>query len=147
MTTSDRGVNSTVPSTYGDDWPSWSRGFAVFAAVMMMTIGVLHVLEGLAAIIRNQFFVVAANYAFHLDVTAWGWLHLILGIVIAIAGFFVIRGVLWARMVGILVAAVSLVANFLSMPYYPFWAFMIIALVAAVIWALCVFHPERGRHG
>ena len=145
MTTSDRGIRSTVPST-DDDWPAWGRGFAVFAAVMMMIIGVLHVFEGLAAIIRNQFFVLTANYAFHIDVTAWGWLHLILGIVVAIAGFFVIRGALWARTVGILVAAVSLMANFLSMPYYPFWAFLIIVLDAVVIWALCVYHPERSRH-
>jgi hypothetical protein len=146
MTTPGKPIRSTVPSTDGDDWPTWGRGFAVFAAIMMMIIGVLHVFEGLAAIIRNEFFVVTPKYAFHIDVTAWGWLHLILGIVVAIAGFFVIRGALWARTVGILVAAVSLVANFLSMPYYPFWAFLIVVLDAVVIWALCVYHPERGRH-
>jgi len=132
-----------APMRYGGDVSPWVRGLAAFAAIMMMTIGVLQVLAVLAAIIRNQFFVVTPNYAFQLDVTAWGWIHLLLGVLIAISGFFVTRGAWWARSVGVALAALSLVDNFLFMPYYPLWAMLIIALDVAVIWALCVYGREQ----
>jgi hypothetical protein len=145
MTTSGHEVRSTqdAEARYGGEVNPWARGLAVFAAVMMMTIGVLQVLAGLAAIIQNQFYVVAANYAFRIDVTAWGWIHLLLGVLVAVSGYFVIRGSWWARSVGVALAAVSLVANFLFIPYYPLWAMLIVALDVAVIWALCVWGKEQ----
>jgi hypothetical protein len=117
------------------------RGLVTFAGVMMIVLGSFHAIEGLTAILKDQFFVFTANnYLISVDVTTWGWIHLIGGALVAVAGFFVFSGALWARAVGILLASLSMIANFLFLPYYPIWALLIIALDVAVIWALA-------RHG
>jgi hypothetical protein len=116
--------------------PGWATGFIVFAAVIMMMTGVF---QGLAAIFENQFYVVARNYLYEVDVTAWGWIHLVLGVVVALAGFGVLSGATWARAVGIALAVLSAIANFLFIPYYPFWSLLIIVLDVFVIWALAVY--------
>jgi hypothetical protein len=120
-------------------------GFVVFAGVMMMLIGTFHALTGLAAIVENEFFVVGPNYAYELDVTAWGWLHLIFGIIVAAAGWGVFGGATWARLVGITLAAVSAIANFFFIPYEPVWAILIIALDVLVIAALTSYAPRDSR--
>jgi len=145
MTTSDQESRTTHTQRVSAASP-WARGFAIVAAVMMMTIGVFHALTGLTAIFRNEFYVVVADYAFQFDVTTWGWLHLVLGALVAAAGFFVLSGRVWARSVGVVLAALSLVTNFLFIPYYPVWSIVIIALDAAVIWALCV-HGRDSTNG
>jgi hypothetical protein len=120
----------------GDGW-----GLVVFAAVMMILLGVFHALTGLTAILKDQFFVFrSSNYLVSVDVTAWGWIHLIGGAIVALAGFSVLRGALWARAIGILLAALSAIANFLFIPYYPVWSLLMIVLDVFVIWALA-------RHG
>jgi hypothetical protein len=118
--------------------PGLALGFIVFAAVMMMMTGVFQALAGLVAIFENTFYVAARNYTFEFDVTAWGWIHLILGVIVALAGFGLLSGATWARVVGITLAVLSAIANFLFIPYYPFWSLLIIALDVFVIWALAV---------
>ena len=119
--------------------PGWALGFIVFAAVMMIMTGVFQALAGLIAIFENSFYVATRNYTFEFDVTAWGWIHLILGVIVALAGFALLSGATWARVVGITLAALSATANFLFIPYYPFWSLLIIALDVFVIWALAVY--------
>jgi hypothetical protein len=118
--------------------PSWAVGFIVFAAVMMMMAGVFQALAGLVAIFENEFYVATRNYLFQLDATTWGWIHLIGGVIVALAGFSLLSGATWARAVGITLAVLSAIANFLFIPYYPFWSLLIIALDVFVIWALAV---------
>ena len=118
--------------------PGWAVGFIVFAAVMMMMAGVFQALAGLVAIFKNEFYVATRNYLFEFDVSAWGWIHLILGVIVALAGFALLSGATWARAVGITLAVLSAIANFLFIPYYPFWSLLIIALDVFVIWALAV---------
>ena len=122
-------------------------GFVVFAGVMLMLIGTFHAFTGLAAIIQNEFFVVGRNYAYELDVTAWGWLHLIFGAIVAAAGYGVFSGATWARVVGITLAAISAVGNFFFIPYQPVWAILIIALDVLVIAALTAYSPRDARMG
>jgi hypothetical protein len=122
-------------------------GFVVFAGVMMMLIGTFHAFTGLAAIIQNEFFVVGRNYAYELDVTAWGWLHLIFGAIVAAAGYGVFSGATWARVVGITLAAISAIGNFFFVPYQPVWAILIIALDVLVIAALTAYSPQAARMG
>lgn len=122
-------------------------GFVVFAGVMMMLIGTFHAFTGLAAIIQNEFFVVGPKYAYELDVTAWGWLHLIFGVIVAAAGYGVFSGATWARVVGITLAAISAVGNFFFIPYQPVWAILIIALDVLVIAALTAYSPRDARMG
>src|SRR5262245_6970185 len=121
----------------------WAWGFAIFAGVMMIMIGTFQAFEGLAAIINDDLFVVTGNYAFEFDTTAWGWIHMIAGIVVAIAGFYVFTGNLLARIIGILMCLASAVINFFYIPYYPVWSVLIIALNIVVIAALATMpRPE-----
>ena len=113
-----------------------AAGLTLFAGVVLITVGVFQFFQGLAAIIEQGFYIVAPNNVYELSITGWGWIHLILGVVVAATGFFVLTGQTWARVVGIAVVAVSALANFLFIPYYPVWALIIIALDIAVIWAL-----------
>ena len=108
----------------------WAVGFAAFAGAVMLMIGIFHIFAG------DNFFVRSPNYTYDIDVTGWGWIHLILGIVIAFAGFGIFSGATWARVVGITLALLSAVANFFFIPVYPIWAILIIALDVVIIWAL-----------
>jgi hypothetical protein len=114
-------------------------GVIVFAAVMMAIVGGLHIIAGIAALIEDQFFVIGREYVYEFDVTTWGWIHLIAGIVVFVASFGLFTGRLWARTVGVLVAAASLILNFMYLPYYPVWSVVMIAVAILVIWAL-TFH-------
>jgi hypothetical protein len=113
-------------------------GVTVFAATLMIMIGFLHAMQGLVALFNDTFYVVREDWIFSFDVTTWGWVHLLLGILVAVAGFFLFTGAVWARTVGVVLAVVSVVANFVWLPYYPVWALVIIALDVFVIWALTV---------
>jgi len=118
------------------DVSGWAIGGTAFAGVIMLLIGVFHAIAGLVALIDDQFYVVGANYTFELDVTGWGWIHLLAGIGVALAGLYVFSGATWARIVGIALAMLSAVANFFFVPYYPFWSILMIALAVWAIWAL-----------
>ena len=106
---------------------------------MMIMIGVYQTIVGLAALLDDQFYVVTPAYAYRVDVTAWGWIHLFLGIFVVLAGWAVIAGRTWGRVVGVVMAVLSAIANFFFIPYYPFWSLLIIGLDVFVIWALCVY--------
>jgi hypothetical protein len=118
------------------DVSGWAVGFTVFAAVMMIMVGVWQALAGLIAIFENEFYVPTRNYLFEFDVTAWGWIHLLLGALVAFAGWGLLSGQTWARVVGITLAVLSATSNFFFIPYYPFWSILIIAVDIFVIWAL-----------
>jgi hypothetical protein len=118
-----------------------AAGFTGLAAVFMMLAGLWGFLEGLAAIIKGGFFVVLPNYAYNVSTTGWGWVHLILGVVVFLAGACLFMDMTWARVTGIILAAISAVVNFLYIPYYPLWSIVLIALDVFVIWALMT--PRR----
>jgi len=120
----------------------WITGFSVFAAIMLVAIGTMHFLMGLSAVLDDTFYVVNNGYAYKFDVTTWGWIHLVGGIVIAVAGFGVLTRNIFARIVGIVVATGSIIWSFQSIPYYPLWSILIIALDICVIWALAAHGGE-----
>jgi hypothetical protein len=120
-----------------DDQPSgWALGGVVFAACVLTLIGAFQVGAGLSAIIDDEFFVVARNYTFDFDTTAWGWIHLLLGALLVVTGFGLFARAAWAAVAAIFLASLSAVANFFFIPYYPGWAILIIALDVWVIWSL-----------
>lgn len=121
-----------------NDTSAWAVGWTIFAAVWMWILGFFHGLAGLAAIIEDQLFVVTPDYVYRLDVTTWGWVHLVLGVGVFVAGFYLFKGAVWARTVGVALAALSIVSNFLWLPYYPIWGILMIAAGGFVIWALTV---------
>jgi hypothetical protein len=116
-------------------------GLTLVAAVFMMIGGLFDFFEGLAALIRGNFFVVLPNYAFSISVTGWGWLHLIMGVVVFATGAALLTDHLWARIAGVVVASLSAVMNFVMLPYYPLWGLVIIALDIFIVWAL--LSPRR----
>jgi len=120
----------------GRDTSGWAAGFTVFAAIMMLMVGVFQALQGLVAIFENEFYVQTRNYLFQFDATTWGWIHLVLGLLVAFAGWGLLSGRTWARSVAIALAVLSAIANFLFIPYYPFWSLLIITLNIFVIWAV-----------
>jgi hypothetical protein len=127
--------------TYGREYPvegggATATGFTILAATLMVISGLWSVTMGLAAIIKDQFFVTLPNYAFRLDITSWGWIHLGVGAVVFVAGVCLILGQLWARVLGVIVALISAVENFLFIPYYPVWSLIVIAIDVFIIWAL-----------
>jgi hypothetical protein len=123
----------------GREVSGWAVGGTIFAAVIMIVTGCFHVIAGLTAIIKDKFYVTTPNYLLTFDVTGWGWIHLVIGALLVLAGIFVLRGNLLARAVGIAIAAISAIANFLFIPYYPFWSLLMIGLDVFVIWALASY--------
>ena len=115
---------------------SGAVGFTVFAAILMIMIGAFHALAGLSGIIEDNFYAVTPNYVFKFDVTTWGWIHLIFGIIIVLAGFALFSGAVWARTVGVILAGISALASFAWIPLYPIWGIVFIAVDVAIIWAL-----------
>ena len=122
---------------------SWATGLSLFAATMMIVIGFCQALAGIAAIIQDEVYLTRPNYVYNIDLTGWGWIHLVVAVVLVITGIGVIYGYLWARIAGILVAALSIIGNFMFVPYYPLWSLLLIALDVTVIWALASRRYER----
>jgi len=131
-----------MASTSGRAPSGWVLGFASFAGFMLILIGLFQFFEGLAAIIKDDLYVVGSQYVYDLDVTAWGWIHLLWGVIVVFAGLGILRGQTWARVFGIVVALISAFTQFLYIPYYPVWAVLIIALDIAVMWALTMYNAE-----
>jgi hypothetical protein len=121
----------TVPPL--SDWAT--TGF-LFAATMMVLVGTFQAIAGLFAIFDEEFYTAPSHYWFNLDVSTWGWIHLILGIVVALGGLNLFSGKAWAGILAIVVAMLSAISNFFYIPYYPFWAIVVIALDVWIIWSL-----------
>ena len=122
-----------------------ATGFIVFAGVMMIMVGSFQAFAGLVGLFENEFYVKTPEYLLQLDATSWGWIHLLLGLLVAFAGFAVLNGMVWGRVVGVALAGLSAFANFAFLPYYPFWSMLIIAVDVFVIWALTVHGRDITR--
>lgn len=114
----------------------WAVAGITFAGCILTMVGVFQIIAGLTAILDDQFFVVARNYTFDVDTTVWGWLHLILGVLLVITAFGLFARSAWAGVTAIMLAMLSAVLNFFFIPYYPVWSIVVIALDVWVIWAL-----------
>jgi hypothetical protein len=119
----------------------FAHGVAVFAGVMLIIGGGFQAIQALAAIVHDQYIVVLPNYIYAFDLTAWGWIHLLIGVGLAVTGIFVLRGQTWARVVGMVLAGISALLNFFWLPQVPLWALLLIAIDILVIWALASWRP------
>lgn len=113
-----------------------AAGPALFVGVALALSGVLSVLQGITGIARDRLYGVPRHYEYRFDLTAWGWIHLIVGIALLVGAFGVLRAMGWGRSAGIGLAAVSLVTQFMFIPYYPLWAISVMTLDLIVLWAL-----------
>jgi hypothetical protein len=116
----------------------WAIGWTAFAGIMMVMGGIWWIMAGIVALANDTFYVVGQEYIFQFDVTTWGWIHLLLGIVVLLAGFYLFTGAVWARMVGVIVAVLMAMIAFAWLPWYPLWAIIFVAISVFVIWALTV---------
>jgi hypothetical protein len=120
-------------------------GVTAFAGILMVMGGVFHFMQGLIALIDDKFYVVGKEYVFELDLTTWGWVHLITGILVAAAGMALFSGQLWARTIGVILACASMLASFAWLPHYPIWSLVVITFDGFVIWALTMHGRDIAR--
>ncbi len=125
--------------------PVRASGGMILAAMIMVLAGLFQFFEGLASIGHDHLLIVRSGYTFRLNTTAWGWIHMILGIVVVIVGFGVLSAITWARYAGMGLALLQALSSFFFIPYYPAWALTIIALDIVVIWALATGHSATTR--
>jgi hypothetical protein len=122
---------------------AWADFTGSFAGVMLIITSCFGILQGLAAVGNDKLYPEVADYLYEFDLSAWGWIHTVLGLL----GIFVGVGILmrrgWGQVTGVIVAGLSMVANFAFIPYYPFWAMTIIAIDALIVWALCTQYANR----
>ena len=119
--------------------PSPWVGWIGFAGVLMIMLGALHAFQGLVALFKDEYFLVTSNgLAVTFDFTAWGWMSLIVGVIVVVAGLCVMAGQMWARVVGVLLAALSILANVAFLAAYPLWSLIMIAMDIVIIMALTV---------
>ena len=121
-----------------EDKNMWAVGWSAFAAITLVLVGAGALIEGVVALVDDEFYVVGEEWVFEFDLTTWGWIHIILGVALVASGIGVLFANVVARTVGVIVAALAMISNFAWMPYYPLWSITLIAISVAVIWALTV---------
>lgn len=115
---------------------SWAYGIAAFAGVLLAMLGLFQFLQGLSAVFKDTVFVTSPDYVYSIDLTGWGWIHMLIGAGAVAIGVAVLYGQTWALTAGVLVATLSAIANFAFVPYYPLWSIVVIAIDVLAIWAL-----------
>jgi hypothetical protein len=127
-----------IATTERTRWTGW----IVFAGVMLIISGVLNAFYGLIAIINDDWVVWTNRASLYLDLSKWGWVHLIIGLIVVLSGIGVFSGNVLARTVGVIAASLSLIANFFFIPAYPLWAIIVATIDVIVIWALIAHGSE-----
>ena len=125
------------------EWPSRWVGWILFAGVMMIVLGIFHAFQGFVALFDDTYFLVPTRrLAIHLDYPAWGWIHLAVALFVVAAGIALLNGRLWGRIVGVVIAVLSILVNIAFIAAYPIWSTITIAVDVLVIWALTVHGDE-----
>jgi hypothetical protein len=115
---------------------SMALGGTMFAAWLLIVAGVWQVLVGIAALVEDEFFVLGLRYAYEFDLTGWGWAHLILGAAAIAIGCTLFTGTDWSRALGVAAAICSMIANFMWLPFQPWWSILVIAADVFITWSL-----------
>lgn len=122
-----------------------STSGAMFAACILAIAGLFQVLQGIAAVAKDKIYVTGVDYAYQLDVTKWGWIHIVLGVIAVAVAAGILADQAWGRWAGIVIASLAAISNFLFLPYYPFWSLILIAFSVFIIWSLCYQIDSAGR--
>jgi hypothetical protein len=118
-------------------------GVIAFNSIILMMIGALEVVEGLVALFREDYYAVTSDgLVVSLNFAAWGWAHLVVGVAAIAAGIGTLRGQMWARVTGIVIASISALVNMLFLAADPVWATIVITLCVLAIYALAVHGRE-----
>ena len=124
-----------------DERTGWT-GWIVFAGVMMIISGSLNALYGVVAAVNDDWVGWTNRENAFLDVSQWGWVHIVVGLIVLLCGIGLFGGNILARTVAVIIASISLVSNFFFIPVYPLWALTVITIDALVIWALTAHGRE-----
>lgn len=117
-------------------------GWIYFAGFMMLITGILQMIAGLTALLNDKFYVVTEQNILAFNFTTWGWIHLLVGLIVMLAGTAVIAGSLWGRIVAVFLATLSIIANFAFISSYPIWSTIVIVIDVLIIYALTVHGSE-----
>lgn len=114
-------------------------GWAAFSGIVMFMLGFWWLIAGFAALFEDgSLFVTTPDWAFKMTAPTWGFIHILLGVLLLAAGISIFKGAEWARLVGVFVAMIGGIVAFAWLPYFPIWAIVHIAMSVAVVWALTV---------
>ncbi|MFB7860710.1 hypothetical protein [Streptomyces sp. NPDC056069] len=130
---------NTAPPRTSKQPPSsggWAAGGTLFAGVLMLVVGIMDVFQGIAGIAEDNVYARVGSYVYRFNLTTWGVIHLCLGVVVAVAGIGILKGAEWGRIAGIALASLNIIAQFLFLPYQPWWALFSMAVTVFVVWAL-----------
>lgn len=127
--------------TDSSDVSGWI-GWIYFGGLMMMLLGSVHIIAGLVALFNDEVILVGQKNVWLLDITAWGWVHLIAGIIVLMAGLAVMSGKMWGRVVGIVLSVLAAIANFAFIPVYPLWSILMFTLCVIIVFALVAHGAE-----
>jgi hypothetical protein len=131
-------MSAQSSADYSDYEDERGRGWILFAAVLLLTLGTINVIEGIAAISRSHFYVAGAHYVFG-DLRTWGWVALILGAIQLLAGLGVLAKNQFARWTGVAVLSLNALAQLLMIPAYPFWSLAIFAVDILALYGLIAY--------
>ena len=129
-------------ASLGQRHSGFATGVIVFAAAMLMFSGLSQALWGIAALFNDEFLVRVGGYIYAFDSTVWGWIHLILGAGLVAVGIFILSAKPWAYIIGIVLAALNALLNFLWLPTSPLAALVFIAINVLVVWALATIRRD-----
>ena len=124
-----------------DRWTGW----VAFAGILMIIGGCLQGIYGMLAIVNDTWVVWGNTGAMYLDITQWGWIHLIWGVIMVLAGLGVLSGNIFARLLGVILAAIAAVVNFMFIPVYPLWSITVVVIAIVVIYALVAHGKDMKR--
>jgi hypothetical protein len=127
----------------GGSGDPWAAGGLVLGGVLMVVYGLFAVLQGIAAIAGDEVYTSFGQYSFEFDLTAWGWIHVIVGVLVVVAGLGLFTGAGWARVASAVVVGLALIANFLWLPYQPFWSMIMIVTGLFVLWSVFNYRSSR----
>ncbi|MEU2910826.1 DUF7144 family membrane protein [Streptomyces massasporeus] len=127
----------------GGSGDPWAAGGLVLGGILMVVYGLFAVLQGIAAIAGDEVYTSFGQYSFEFDLTAWGWIHVIVGVLVVVAGLGLFTGADWARVASAVVVGLALIANFLWLPYQPFWSIIMIVTGLFVLWSVFNYRASR----
>ena len=131
-------VNSSQPDV--GPVTAWAS-LVVLAGMLLAVAGVFTLIQAVYAL-TGHLFAAADGQPLLLDLTAWGWLHLVLGALQLLVGLAVLQGATWARLTAAVVVGLSAISQMMFLPTYPVWSMLLITLDVLVIWALCMHGTE-----
>jgi hypothetical protein len=137
---------STEMSTVRRGSP-WASGPIMVAGAIMVIAGIWQIFIGTTLLVHDKIYVGTPRYLYEFDLTVWGWIQLLTGVLSVAVGYAALRALMWARVLGIGLAAFSMLMQFMFLPHYPIWSLLVIALDVVVVYGLATYRPASDVAG